>query len=71
MHTEITFHAGQPLQKDRGWACVFESRRGERVCGTITTAALWDTREQALQATQRAMQVIEATGQWPNFCAAW
>lgn len=69
--SEITFHAGAPEEKQGKWACVFEARRGERVCSRITTCALWDTRESATAATERAMSYLKEHDQWPNFCAPW
>lgn len=46
--TELVFHAGKPEQQPRGWACVFEVRRGDRVTGRVTTAPLWDSEAEAV-----------------------
>lgn len=69
--TELVFHAGKPEQQPRGWACVFEVRRGDRVTGRVTTAPLWDSETEAVAAQTRAMEHLKQHNQWPNFCEKW
>jgi hypothetical protein len=57
------------------WACVFQtflSHNGEEhLSGELETAAVWFDAVAARAAGERALEVLEQTGKYPNLCEIW
>lgn len=65
-----------PLVDTEGkYACRFETRSGvpgnERLVGSVTSAHLFDTEDQAYYFGFRALNNLEHTGMYPNLTAVW
>lgn len=67
----------QPRQSRHNgqWACTFQMFRShcgeEYLAGELETSAVWFDAAAALRAGQRAMEILEQTGRWPNLCEVW
>ena len=59
-------------QANGKWAVVFETYAGpagdEYVAAETTSAAVFDTEDEAYEGERRAMDVLEKTGMFPNMC---
>ena len=57
------------------WSIAFVSYRGnlgqEYVCSETETAFVFATEDEAYAAGQRALDILEATGMFPNMCEAF
>jgi hypothetical protein len=54
------------------WAAAFETWAGEPgdeyLAYSATSAPLFETEDAAYEAGARALDVLQATGKWPNLC---
>jgi len=70
-----TVQASPIKGSDGKWACVFKMFRTasgeEYLASEATTPPLWHDMEAALVAGDRALQVLEETGEFPNMCEIW
>jgi len=76
MTGRIRTQQGKPvLQKDGKWSTVLENYGGtpgdEYLHSTFTSAAVWETEDQALDGGDRALDTLEQTGRYPNMCEVW
>ena len=67
---------GQVEQGRNGqWRSALETYMGEPgqefLANTITSAPVWATEDEALDGARRALEVLEATGKFPNMCEPW
>jgi len=69
--------AGSPvLNKWNGkWCASFETWRGipgdEYLVTKVTSGAFFDDEDAAYAATDRALDVLQATDKFPNMCESW
>lgn len=61
-----------PESRNGKFAAVFNTYRGvpgeEYLVSTCTSAFLFDSEDAAIAAGTRALDVLEATGKYPNMC---
>ncbi len=72
MRTEI----GTAIQHiNKRWSINFITWVGvpgnQRVHSTATSAAVWSTEDLAYNAGERALNIVESTGQFPNMTEVW
>jgi hypothetical protein len=67
--------AGAPVSYENThgkWAATFQTWVGvpgeEHLVNEITSGALFDSEDEAYEASTRALDVLEATGMFPNLC---
>ena len=64
--------AGVELGSNGKWAASFETFCGtpgsEYLANSATSAAVFDTEDEALEGQLRALAVLEATDRYPNMC---
>lgn len=57
------------------WACTFKvfqcHKDTEFLSAELETAAVWFDESAARKAGERAIEVLEQTGKWPNMCEVW
>ena len=71
-----TVQAAPVQNKHTGkWACCFQMFRKhegtEYLASELESPALWFDGAAAGRAGQRALEILEATGKYPNMCELW
>lgn len=60
---------------NKKWSVSFTTYCGtpgsEYVANTCTSAAVFTTEDLAYNAGERALNILEDTGKWPNMCEVW
>jgi hypothetical protein len=76
--TQNTTRVGEAQQNTHTglWDVSFEIWRqvapgDEYLAATATSAAVFPTRVEALEAGQRALEILVCTWRYPNMCEAW
>lgn len=73
---QVRTQVGKASQGKNGkWDISFDTFFGcagaESLASTATCPAIWDTEDEAYDAGKRALEVLEATGMYPNMCERW